>query len=74
MYDDALPIGGEDNTLDSEELLHGLEGRKQGPRGLVEHQQAVQGHAVAQVVHHQERYLIDRVSRCHTGGLVQAWG
>lgn len=60
MYDNALPVGGKDDALDGKELLHGLEGRQQGPRGLVKHQQAVQGDAVAQVIHHQKRHLTRR--------------
>lgn len=60
MHDNALPVGGKDDALDGEELLHGLEGRQQGPRGLVEHKQAVQGDAVAQVIHHQKRHLTRR--------------
>lgn len=65
MHDDALPVGGEDDALDREKLLNGSERRQQRPAGLVEHEQAVQGHAVARVVHHQKSYLQQRGKRGH---------
>lgn len=51
MDDDALPVGGKDDALHREKLLYRLERRQQRLSRLVEHQQAVEGHAVAGVVH-----------------------
>ena len=57
MYHDALPVGGEDDALDRDKLLNGLERRQQRPGGFVKHQEAVQGHAVARVVHYEQSHL-----------------
>lgn len=57
VYDDALPVGGKDNPFHSDELSHRPEGSDERFDRLVEHEQAVQGYAVAHVIDHQERRL-----------------
>lgn len=55
--DDALPVGGEDNPFYGNELLHRPERSDERLDRLVEHEQAVQGYAVAHVINHQKHRL-----------------